>query len=112
MALRNKNQPTSEADSPLSTNENFPNLKPAVVKELLAARAMIDGKIREIMASFPEAKKNSLFRFRFGSVEAIKAMPIAMAFKKLGINGGTVKIALLADRDYYGNDTQPGNDVI
>lgn len=113
MALRDKNQPVSQASNPrLPAKENFPDLKPAAAKELQAARAAIDDKIKEIMAGFPEAKKNSLFRFRFGSVEAIKTMPIMTAFKILGVNGGVVNMGLIADRDYYGNDTRQVNGAI
>lgn len=81
-------------------------LKPEVATELNKARALIDGRINEIMRSFPEGRKNRLFGFRFGSVDAIKAMNIKTAFKTLGITEHSVKIQLLAELDFHGNEVK------
>lgn len=91
-------QRNSAPDLPLLTG-----LKPEVATELNKARALIDDRINEIMRSFPEGKKNRLFGFRFGSVDAIKAMAIKTAFKTLGISEHPVKIQLIAELDFHGN---------
>jgi hypothetical protein len=80
-----------------------PGLKPEVAIELNKARALIDDRIAQIMHSFPEGKKNRLFGFRFGSVDAVKAMGIKVAFKALGIDDHPVKMKLVAETDYHGN---------
>jgi len=80
-----------------------PGLKPEVAIELNKARALIDDRIAQIMHSFPEGKKNRLFGFKFGSVDAVKAMGIKAAFKTLGIDDHPVKMKLVAETDYHGN---------
>jgi hypothetical protein len=87
----------------LPEKQLFPDLKPEVAIELNKARALIDGRIAQIMHSFPEGKKNRLFGFRFGSVDAVKAMGIKVAFKALGIDDHPVKMKLVAETDYHGN---------
>ena len=87
----------------LPEKQLFPGLKPEVAIELNKARALIDDRIDEIMHSFPEGKKNRLFGFRFGSVDAVKAMGIKAAFKTLGIDDNLVKMKLVAEMDYHGN---------
>jgi hypothetical protein len=87
----------------LPEKQLFPGLKPEVAIELNKARALIDDRIAQIMHSFPEGKKNRLFGFRFGSVDAVKAMGIKAAFKTLGINDHPVKMKLVAETDYHGN---------
>ncbi|MCF7964230.1 MAG: hypothetical protein K9L79_01685 [Methylobacter tundripaludum] len=94
-------QRNSVPDLPVLTG-----LKPEVAAELNKARALIDDRINEIMRSFPEGKKNRLFGFRFGSVDAIKAMNIKTAFKTLGITEHSVKIQLLAELDFHGNEVK------
>jgi hypothetical protein len=87
----------------LPEKQLFPGLKPEVAIELNKARALIDDRIAHIMHSFPEGKKNRLFGFRFGSVDAVKAMGIKAAFKTLGIDDYPVKMKLVAETDYHGN---------
>jgi hypothetical protein len=87
----------------LPEKQLFPGLKPEVAIELNKARALIDDRIAQIMHSFPEGKKNRLFAFRFGSVDAVKAMGIKAAFKALGIADHPVKMKLVAETDYHGN---------
>jgi hypothetical protein len=87
----------------LPEKQLFPGLKPEVAIELNKARALIDDRIAQIMHSFPEGKKNRLFGFRFGSVDAVKAMGIKAAFKTLGIDDHPVKMKLVAETDYHGN---------
>jgi hypothetical protein len=81
-------------------------LKPEVAIELSKARALIDQSINQIMRSFPEGKKNSLFGFRFGSVDAVKALSIKTAFKTLAIDDNLVKMKLIAGVDFYGNEVK------
>jgi hypothetical protein len=81
----------------------FPGLKPEVAAELNKARTLIDDCITQIMLSFPEGKKNRLFGFRYGSVDAVKAMGIKAAFKLLGIDDNLVKMKLIAETDFHGN---------
>lgn len=98
-----------QADVPVETlrlpeQHLLTGLKPEVATELNKARKLIDDRIDEIMRSFPEGKKNRLFGFRFGSVAAVKAVSIKNAFKTLAIDNHQVKMKLLADLDYHGND--------
>ncbi|MCK9396747.1 MAG: hypothetical protein M0Q44_14290 [Methylobacter sp.] len=84
----------------------FAGLKPEVAEELNKARTLIEDSINQIMRSFPEGKKNRLFGFRFGSVDAVKAMPIKTAFKTLGIADHSVKMKLIAELDFHGNEVK------
>ena len=79
------------------------DLKPEIAAELNKARKLIDDRINEIFHSFPEGKKNRLFGFRFGSVDALKTINIKAAFKALGIDNDLVKIKLIAEMDFHGN---------
>jgi hypothetical protein len=91
---------------PLPDNQLPHGLKPEVLAELNKARALIEERIDRIMRTFPEGKKNKLFSFRFGSVEALKSASIKYAFKKLGIDDVLVKMELLADMDFNGNEVK------
>jgi hypothetical protein len=81
-------------------------LKPEVSAELNKAISLIDDSINRIMISFPEGKKNRLFGFRFGSVDAVKNMSIKVAFKTLGIDDNVVKMKLIDELNYYGNEVK------
>jgi CO dehydrogenase/acetyl-CoA synthase alpha subunit len=81
-------------------------LKPEVAEELNKAISLIDDSINRIMRSFPEGKKNRLFGFRFGSVDAVKAMSIKAAFKTLGIDDNAVKMKLIAELNYHGDEVK------
>jgi hypothetical protein len=87
----------------LPEKQAFPNLKPEAAAELNKARTLIDERVAQIMLSFPEGKKNRLFGFRYGSVDAVKAMGIKAAFKILGIDDNLVKMKLIAETDFHGN---------
>lgn len=103
-AIRKKVQPlASIEDVLLPEKESFAGLKPELAAELKSARKIIDDRINEIISSFPAGKKNKLFSFRFGSIDAIKSMSIKAAFKKLGIDDNSVKMTLIAEMDYHGN---------
>jgi hypothetical protein len=101
-ALSNKVQPRLRIeDSPLP--DKVPaGLRPEVAAELAQARKLINDRIDEILHSFPPARKNKFFSFRFGSVEAIKTLTVKAAFKVLGIEDSRVKMRLIAELNYYG----------
>ncbi|MFA6163751.1 MAG: hypothetical protein WC685_10025 [Methylobacter sp.] len=105
--IRKKVQPLVAAENvSLSEKESYAGLKPELVAELKSARKIIDDRINEILCSFPEGKKNKLFGFRFGSIDAVKSMSIKTAFKKLGIDDNSVKLKLIAGMDYHGNQVK------
>jgi len=105
--IRKKVQPLVAAeDVPLSEKEVLAGLKPELAAELKSARKIIDDRINEIMSSFPEGKKNKLFSFRFGSIDAVKSMSIKAVFKKLGIDDNSAKMKLIAEMDYHGNQVK------
>jgi len=105
--IRKKVQPLAAAENvSLSEKETFAGLKPELAAELKSARKIIDDRINEIINSFPEGKKNKLFSFRFGSIDVIKSMSIKAAFKKLGIDENSVKMKLIAEMDYHGNQVK------
>lgn len=111
MAMRDKHRQVQDAkNTRLSTDEDLPDLKPEVAKELTQARRLIDDRINAIMKGFPDAKKNKLFSFKYGSVEVVKALTIAAAFKLLGVDGRALKMHLIADKDYYGKDARRSQD--
>lgn len=102
-AIRNRLQPTTPVEAlPLAAKALLPGLKPEVETELDKARTLLDQRIEHIMRSFPEGKKNRLFGFRYGSVAAIKAMPIKTAFKTLGMSDDLVNMRLVAELDCHG----------
>ncbi len=106
--MRKKLQPASpvEVGQPRDVIQKqlLSGLKPEVESELNKARQLIDQRINEIMRSFPEGKKNRLFSFRFGSVDAVKTMNIKAAFKTLGIDDSLVNMKPIAEMDFYGNN--------
>ncbi len=105
--IRKKVQPLAPVENVLpSEKETFAGLKPELAAELKSARKIIDDRINEILCSFPEGKKNKLFGFRFGSIDAVKSMSIKTAFKKLGIDDNSVKMKLIAEMDYHGNQVK------
>jgi hypothetical protein len=79
------------------------DLKAEAATELKIARKLIDEKIADIMRHFPAGRRNKLFSFRYGSVDAIKRMDLSDAFKRLGLAHNQVKMKLIAGLDYYGN---------
>jgi len=102
--IRKRLQPDlTVAAAQLPEKHPFPGLKPEAAAELNKARTLIDDRIAKIMLSFPEGKKNRLFGFRYGSVDAVKAMGIKAAFKLLGIDDNLVKMKLIAETDFHGN---------
>ncbi len=80
------------------------NVKPELTDEINKARKLIDERISEILNSFPQGKKNRLFSFRYGSVSSIKLLAISSIFKTLKLDCNSVKLKLIADLNYHGND--------
>ncbi len=105
--IRNRFQPDVPVEvSPLPDKPLLTGLKSEVAMELNKARTLIDERINQIMRDFPQGKKNRLFGFRFGSVDAIKALAIKSAFKTLSIDQHLVKMNLIADLDFYGHEVK------
>ncbi len=105
--IRNRLQPDVPVEvSPLPDEPLLTGLKSEVAMELNKARTLIDERINQIMRDFPQGKKNRLFGFRFGSVDAIKALAIKSAFKTLAIDQHLVKMNLIADLDFYGHEVK------
>lgn len=105
--IRNRLQPDLPVEAaPLPDKQRLTGLKPEVSTELNKARTLIDERISQIMRSFPDGKKNRLFGFRFGSVDAVKAMPIKSAFKTLSIDHNLVKMKLIAALNFDGNEVE------
>lgn len=105
--IRKRLQPDLPVEAkPLPDKQLFATLKPEVATELNKARKLIDDRISEIMSGFPEGKKNKLFSFRFGSVEALKTATIKAAFKLLDIDANLVNMKLVAALDFHGNPVE------
>ncbi len=81
----------------------FKGLTPDVVAQLQQAVRLIDGRIDAIMRAYPPAMKNRLFAMRYGTVDALKAMPVKTALCMLGLDTGQVNIKLLANLNYFGH---------
>ena len=102
--MRKRLQPDLPVEAaPGPDKQPLTDLNPEIATELNTAKTLIDHSIKQIIRAFPEGKKNKLFSFRFGSVDALKAMPIKSAFKTLGIDDNSVKLKLIADLDFHGN---------
>jgi hypothetical protein len=67
------------------------------------AQQLIDARINDIMNSLPQGKRNKLFSFRFCSVEAIKALELTAAFKKLDLNAQHINLRVLKSVNYHGD---------
>ena len=105
--IRQRLQPEQPVEVlPLPGKQPLTGLKPEVATELNKARTLIDAGINRIMRDFPEGKKNRLFAFRFGSVDALKTMSIKSVFKALAIDNNLVKMKLIAEMDWHGNDVK------
>ncbi|MGZ5049796.1 MAG: hypothetical protein ACXWF8_03240 [Methylobacter sp.] len=101
-AIRQKQQPAPQMPSPTSPAPS--GLTPDVAKELNKARTLIDDRLKQILGGYPEGKKNSLFKIRFGcSVEQLKAGSIKAAFNKLELDSQTVDMKSIADLNFDGN---------
>jgi hypothetical protein len=70
---------------------------------LQQAQHLIDARINDIMNSLPHGKRNKLFSFRFGSVEAIKSLELTAAFKKLDIDAQHINMRVLKSVNYHGD---------
>ncbi|WP_333874845.1 hypothetical protein [Methylobacter sp.] len=105
--IRKRLQPDLPVEAGLLPDKQLlTGLKTEVATELDKARKLIDDRINEIMRSFPEGKKSRLFGFRFGSVDAVKAMSIKAAFKTLNIDDHLVKMKLVAKMDFHGKEVK------
>jgi hypothetical protein len=102
-AIANKH-PTGLSQSPPAVKaELSTGLKSEFELALHHAQQLIDTRINDIMHSLPQGKRNKLFSFRFGSVEAIKALELTTAFKKLDLNAQHINLRVLKSVNYHGD---------
>lgn len=101
-AIANK-LPADVSQSPTVKAELSTGLKSEFELALHHAQQLIDARINDIMHSLPQGKRNKLFSFRFGSVEAIKALELTAAFKKLDLNAQHINLRVLKSVNYHGD---------
>lgn len=75
---------------------------PALQKELLLARRIIDNEIHNIMSFYPEGMKNSLFKIRFGHLDQVRAMAVSDIFRLLKLECKQVDLKRLQGMNYHG----------
>lgn len=106
-AMRNKIRPTpATSHLPFATQEIIPGLSKEVATQLEEARKAINNKIIDIMNRYPPGKKHKMFAIKYGAIDKIPTLSIKQAFMLLGIHYPPVKKSLIADLDYFGNDTR------
>jgi hypothetical protein len=73
-------------------------------QELLTeAQEQINAKINELMAIYPQGRKNKLFAIKYGSPESIKQMTIKAIFTRLAMIKPP-KFVPIESLDYFGNE--------
>ncbi|WP_374088840.1 hypothetical protein [Methylomicrobium lacus] len=82
--------------------DNALELPADVARELQQARRIIDDEIERIMRLLPEGRKNSLFKIRFGHLEAIRAMEVQEIFKRLKLADTSAQLNRLRKINYHG----------
>lgn len=102
-AIANKFPAGSSQSPPVVKAELSTGLTSEFELALQQARQLIDARINDIMNSLPQGKRNKLFSFRFGSVEAIKALELTAAFKKLDLNAQHINLRVLKSVNYHGD---------
>lgn len=100
-AIANKRASTPPPN-PVKPITNHSGAKSELEKELALMRSLIDKRVEDIMASFPQGKRTKLFSFRYGSIEDIKSLPIPEALKRLAIHA-PINSRLLDNRNYHGD---------
>lgn len=100
-AIANKHAPVTPPN-PIKANSTVSSAKSELEKALEQAQNLIDTRIHDIMASFPQGKRSKLFSFRYGSVDDIKSLTIPAAFKRLAIQQ-PINTRLLENRNYHGD---------
>ena len=71
---------------------------------LTEAQEQINAKINELMASYPQGRKNKMFAIKYGSPESIKQMTIKAIFTRLAMLKPP-KFVPIESLDYFGNET-------
>jgi hypothetical protein len=102
-AIANKFPADVSQSPPAVKAELSTGLKSEFELALHHAQQLIDARINDIMHSLPQGKRNKLFSFRFGSVEAIKALELTAAFKKLDLNAQHINLRVLKSVNYHGD---------
>jgi hypothetical protein len=102
-AIANKHPADLSQSAPFVKSESFTDLKSEFELALQHTQHLIDARINDIMHSLPQGKRNKLFSFRFGSVEAIKALELTAAFKKLNLDVQHLNLRVLKSVNYHGD---------
>lgn len=102
-AIANKLPAGSSQSPPAVKAELSTGLKSEFELALQHAQQLIDARINDIMHSLPQGKRNKLFSFRFGSLEAIKALELTAAFKKLDLDTQHINLRVLKSVNYHGD---------
>jgi hypothetical protein len=74
---------------------------------LTEAQEQINARINQLMAIYPQGRKNKMFAIKYGTPESIKQMTIKTIFTRLAM----VKpknFTLIESLDYFGNATLQG----
>jgi hypothetical protein len=103
--LNSKNaglQNQSDAAAAVVESEDPFDLPSEVVKELQQARQIIDDEIARIMSFYPEGRKKSLFKLRFGTPEEIRAKDVRAIFKLLKLDTRHANLNRLQKINYFG----------
>jgi hypothetical protein len=96
-------EPPKHPVAPVAVEPNHPlDLPEDVVKDLQRVRRVIDEEIDRIMRFFPEGRKKSLFKLRFGALEEIRALEIQAIFKRLKLDSRRANLNRLQKINYYG----------
>ena len=66
------------------------------------AQTLIDNRTQAILNQYPEGKRQSLFKLRYGSVSKIQALEIKAALQLLNIDVQNLNLRLLENRNYHG----------
>jgi len=94
----------SPQSSPAVKSEASTGLKSERDIALQQAQHLIDARINDIMNSLPQGKRNKLFSFRYGSVEAIKSLELTTAFQRLDIHAPHLNMRVLKALNYHGDN--------
>ncbi|MBL1263770.1 hypothetical protein [Candidatus Methylomicrobium oryzae] len=99
----NAGRPKQPEAAPIAVEPDDPfDLPEDVAKDLLRARRIIDEEVDRIMRFFPESRKKSLFKLRFGALEEVRAMEVRAIFKRLKLDSRHANLNRLQKINYYG----------
>lgn len=93
---------TSITNMPVYEQDDSVDLPPDVLQALQQARRLIDDEVERILSLLPEGRKNSLFKIRFGTLEAIRAREVQAIFKLFNIDYKRAHWHRLNNINYFG----------